>query len=343
MILLTTERFEEHVTTPGHPESPARAEVMHAVARACRLSGAEVRVPWDATDEQLLRVHSAEYLQQLKAITGQAVMLDADTCTSPASVPVARQAAGAAVGVVDALIASPAGTRAMALVRPPGHHAERDRAMGFCLLNNVAVAAAHARARGAARVAIVDYDVHHGNGTQAMFLDDPSVLFLSAHQSPYYPGTGAASETGTGPGAGFTGNFPLDAGATDSDYDHVFRSAVVPLLKAFRPDVLLVSAGFDAHEDDPLGGMQLSVAGYARLTAYLRGVAEECCGGRIGLVTEGGYHLPALRACLEAVIDVLRAPRLPDLSLPLGGSRLRGESSVAAARRHLLPYWPGVF
>lgn len=343
MILLTTDRFEEHVTPPGHPESPARADVMHAVAHAFRLGGGEVRVPWEATDEQLLRVHTPAYLQRLREITGQAVMLDADTCTSPASVPIARQAAGAAVGVVDALLDSPAGTRALALVRPPGHHAEPDRAMGFCLLNNVAVAAAHARARGVGRVAVVDYDVHHGNGTQSMFLSDPSVLYVSTHQSPYYPGTGDAAEIGTGAGTGFTANFPMTAGATDSDYDHVFRAAVVPLLKAFRPELLLISAGFDAHEDDPLGAMRVSVEGYARLTAYLRGVAEECCGGRLGLVTEGGYDLTALRRSLEAVIDVLEAPRLPDLSLPVVGPRLRGEAAVAAARRELGPSWPGVF
>src|SRR5207302_244082 len=152
---------------------------------------------------------------------------------------------------------------AFALVRPPGHHAERNRAMGFCLYNNIAVAAAHAIARGLDRVAVVDIDVHHGNGTQWMFYDDPHVLYVSSHQYPFYPGTGAADEVGTGAGEGFTVNVPLEAGATDADYEVVYHEAVVPVLEEFSPQLVLVSAGFDAHERDPLGAMRLTTAGYA--------------------------------------------------------------------------------
>jgi acetoin utilization deacetylase AcuC-like enzyme len=178
--------------------------------------------------------------------------------------------------------------------------------MGFCLYNNVAVAAAALRADGLARVAIVDIDVHHGNGTQEIFYRDPSVLFVSTHQFPFYPGTGAASERGDGPGLGTTLNLPMPAGSTDRDYAALYGDVVVPALDAFAPEALLVSAGFDAHEDDPLGGMRLTTSGYAAIVALLDDAASRLCGRRLALVTEGGYDLAALRACLDASIAVLK-------------------------------------
>ena len=342
MKLITSGRFEDHLTPPGHPERPERAEVMHVVARAVASRGGVVAPPREATDEELARVHDAHYLAHLKAQAGRAVMLDADTFTSPESWEVARLAAGAAAGVVDHVLDGPPGARAFALVRPPGHHAERDRAMGFCLFNNVAVAAAQARARGVARVAVVDFDVHHGNGTQAMFYADPSVLYLSTHQYPFYPGTGGASEIGAGAGQGTTANLPLDAGATDADYDHVFRAGVVPLLRDFHPGLILVSAGFDAHEADPLAGMRMSVSGFARLAAHLCAAADACCDGRIGFVTEGGYDTAALAASLTAVIAVIDGTAVPDVAEPLQGPTRRGEAAVAALRQHLAAHRPGV-
>ena len=231
LTLITSPRFADHLTPPGHPERVERFAVMQQVASEFRQQGGTVLEPRAATDEELTRVHDAEYVGLVRETAGRAVMLDADTFTSPDSFDVARLAAGAAVTAVEHVLQGNADTRALALVRPPGHHAERNRAMGFCLFNSIAVAAAHARARALTRIAVVDYDVHHGNGTQWTFYDDPSVLFLSSHQFPYYPGTGAASEIGAGNGTGFTVNLPLAAGATDADYATVYERIAWPVLR----------------------------------------------------------------------------------------------------------------
>jgi acetoin utilization deacetylase AcuC-like enzyme len=301
MRVISSPRFAEHTPPPGHPERPERAEVFDAVAADWRRRGGEVSEPRAATRDELARVHTPAYLDQIAATAGCAVMLDPDTFTSPESHEIARLAAGAAIEAAQH--AARTGEAALAMVRPPGHHAAPDRAMGFCLYNNVAVAAAALRAEGVARVAIVDIDVHHGNGTQAAFYRDPAVLYVSSHQFPYYPGTGAADETGLGAGLGFTLNLPMEAGATDRDYQTVYETVVIPALDRFRPDVLLVSAGFDAHELDPLGGMRLTTAGYGRLVFLLDTAATRLCGHRIAFVTEGGYHLAALRECLDATVQ----------------------------------------
>src|SRR5262245_7743191 len=280
LTIFTSDRFADHLNPPGHPERLERAEVMQVVASEFRQHGGEVREPRAATHEELARVHDPEYVSLVAETAGRATALDADTFTSPDSYQVALLAAGAAIGCVDHVLDG-AGRRALAMVRPPGHHAERNRAMGFCLFNNIAVAAAHARARGLARVAIVDYDVHHGNGTQWSFYDDPSVLFISSHQYPYYPGTGAATETGAGDGAGFTVNLPMDAGGTNADYELAYGTIAFPVLRRFRPELILVSAGFDALDNDPLGGMRLTADEFARLTATICAIADDCCDGRV--------------------------------------------------------------
>ena len=214
------------------------------------------------------------------------------------------------------------GEPAFALVRPPGHHAERDRAMGFCLYNNVAVAAAHALARGVDRVAVVDIDVHHGNGTQAIFYDNARVLYVSTHQFPFYPGTGAADEIGSGAGAGFTVNVPLEMGATDADYDLVYRTVVVPVIQQFSPQLVLVSAGFDAHERDPLASMRVTTAGYA---AIMRQVMRAAGQTPVAFVTEGGYDLRALAECLDGSFAVIARS---DLSRGAGAIGVRPPSGV---------------
>lgn len=208
--------------------------------------------------------------------------------------------------------------------------------MGFCFYNSIAVGAAVARARGLERVAIVDYDVHHGNGTQAMFYNDPSVLFISSHQYPFYPGTGAAGEIGEGEGTGYTVNFPLEVGATDADFDMVYREAVIPVLEQYRPQLVMVSAGFDAHERDPLAGMRMTSEGYAQLTTRLIAAADRLCDGRIVFVTEGGYDTTALAECCQKVIDIACAQTLPPISENYSDTR-RGQETLrdfrAAHRR----------
>jgi acetoin utilization deacetylase AcuC-like enzyme len=338
LILVHTERFAEHQTPPGHPERPERADVLDAVAARWRSRGTEVVAPREATREQLLRVHDADYLRRISETAGRATALDPDTYTSPESHEIALLAAGAMIDGVERVMGN-SHRAAFALVRPPGHHAERDRAMGFCLFNNVAVAAAHARALGAGKVAIVDYDVHHGNGTQHIFEADPHVLYISTHQYPYYPGTGAAGEIGRERGRGFTVNLPLEVGAVDEDYQIAFRQVVVPVLREFEPDLLIISAGFDAHEHDPLGGMRLTTPAFAAMTSELRAVAEECCRGRIVAAVEGGYDLHALRASLDAAIDVLHAPPTAAAWPSSGIGSARGEATVAALRPILAPFW----
>jgi len=339
LILISSPRFAEHQTPPGHPERPDRAHVMDAVAARWRAAGGEVVAPREATHEQLARVHDIHYIQRISELRERAVALDPDTYTSPESYEIALLSAGAAIDAVERVMSS-SHVSALAMVRPPGHHAEPAHAMGFCLFNNVASAAAHARhALGAKRVAIVDYDVHHGNGTQHMFERDPSVLYISTHQYPYYPGTGAVDEIGTGPGEGFTVNLPLESGGTDADFEQVFDRVALPVLRQFAPDLILVSAGFDAHQRDPLATMRATEAGFAAMTMALRKVADDCCRGRLALVTEGGYDLKALDASLEAVVQTLAGPaaaaKWPSAMAPSN----RGRVSADAAVRALKGYW----
>ncbi len=275
-----------------------------AVADAWRAAGGQVREPVAAGADDLLRVHTAALVDDITSRTGRASMIDEDTFTSPESYDVALLAVGATLGAASHAVER--SEPALALVRPPGHHAEPDRAMGFCLFNNIAVAAAGLRASGLARVAIVDIDVHHGNGTQAAFYSDPAVFYASTHQFPYYPGTGAAAEQGSGAGLGATLNVPLAAGTEDQAFVRVYEQQVVPALERFRPDALLVSAGFDAHHLDPLGGLRVTTDGYRQVVTLLDDASRRLCDRRSVWVTEGGYHLGALRECLDATVNVLK-------------------------------------
>jgi acetoin utilization deacetylase AcuC-like enzyme len=337
LTIFTSPHFADHLTPPGHPERVERFEVMQVVASEFGKRGGHVEPPRSVTDHEIARIHDADYLTSIKETAGRAVALDPDTFTSPGTVSAAYLAAGAVVTAVGHVLDSDAGTRALALVRPPGHHAEQNRAMGFCFFNNVAIAAASARARGLSRVAIVDYDVHHGNGTQWSFYNDPSVLFISSHQFPYYPGTGAASDIGTGAGSGYTINLPLSAGATDADYQLVYTKIALPILKQFRPELILISAGFDAHMNDPLAGMRLTGPYFGHLTSAIATVADECCDGRVVAVTEGGYDLAALAESLRASIHALEGDT-NRVAAPVGAAP-RGEATVKAVLPHLSDRW----
>jgi acetoin utilization deacetylase AcuC-like enzyme len=339
MLLLSSSRFADHVTPPGHPERPERAEVFATVA--ARWNGSVTMAePRPATHDEVARAHSAAHIDQIAHTAGRAAMLDADTFTSPDSYEIALLAAGATIQA--ALHAIDAREPAFALVRPPGHHAERDRAMGFCLFNNVAVAAAVLLARGLQRIAIVDIDVHHGNGTEAIFYDDPRVLYISTHQHPFYPGTGAADDVGHAAGRGFTVNIPLEAGSNDGDYALVHRAIVTPVLDQFAPELLLISAGYDAHERDPLASMRMTAAGYGSVVASLAEIAGRH--GALALVTEGGYELPALGECLDASIAAVRARASGSAvgAADLVAPTRRGEQAIAAVRAAQKPFWRGL-
>src|SRR5262245_14910941 len=242
--------FRQHDPGRGHPERAERLEAVAAAAKAIQ-KRLVFLTPREATREELLRVHTANHVDNIASTDGRVVRLDPDTQTGPRSYRAALMAAGAVVDAVERVLRGDV-DRAYCCVRPPGHHAEADRAMGFCLYNNVAVAAAHAVARGVTRVMITDFDVHHGNGTQHIFERDPRVLYLSSHAFPFYPGTGALGEVGEGPGRGFTVNLPMPAGCGDAEYARVYREFVEPIGRAFDPELLLVSAGFDPGEGDPI-------------------------------------------------------------------------------------------
>jgi len=308
--LVLDPRFEEHDTGPGHPERPSRARRLREHLEGTGLAACCRRVPpVPATDDQLRRVHAAEYLRRAAAAcaAGESILDSHDTAIAPESERVARLAAGSTAALCREVAAGRL-ARGFAVVRPPGHHAERDLAMGFCLYNNVAVAARELTAAAAiARVLIVDWDVHHGNGTQHLFEEAPDVFFFSLHQWPLYPGTGAADERGRGAGLGHTLNCPLPPGAGDDAFLGALADALVPAAERFRPEFVLVSAGFDAHRRDPLGGLQVSTAAFAEATRLVCGIADRHAGGRLVSALEGGYDLPALgesaAAHLEALLD----------------------------------------
>ncbi|MBX3259366.1 MAG: histone deacetylase [Labilithrix sp.] len=301
-LLLSDPRFFQHRSSAYHPERPERLDAAHAAVERARSSSGLVFAPVEpraVTEEELSRVHNPRFLKEMSKLRGEEGYIDADTYVGPESIAVAELAAGGTVALTDRLIDGPV-PRGFALVRPPGHHARPGQAMGFCLYNNVAVAAAHARARGVERVAIVDWDVHHGNGTQEMFYDDPRVLYASTHQFPFYPGTGAVLESGERDGKGYTINVPLTAGGGDGVYRGTFERILLPALEEYRPELVIVSAGFDASARDPLAEMALSADAFGWMARALRKVADASAGGRLLLVLEGGYDLVALEAGLLA-------------------------------------------
>ncbi len=333
--LVLDDRMLAHQPGPGHPERPERLRVLNdrwRDASGFRRVGAR-----PATDVELVRVHDPRLVDELAATAGRSrVVIDADTATSAGSYEAARLAAGGLVDLCEAVRAGEV-ANGFAFVRPPGHHAERARPMGFCLFNNVAVAASALRAAGVPRVCVIDWDLHHGNGTQHVFEDDPTVLYLSTHQFPLYPGTGLATEVGRGEGVGRTVNLPFPAGFGDAEFARAFDDVVLPIARQFAPDFVLVSAGFDCDARDPLGGLEVTPAGIAMMARACRRLADETAGGRVVAVLEGGYDLDAIDEGAAAVLDVFRGD---EATPPLvTGDARRADTVLDRVRAAQAPYW----
>jgi acetoin utilization deacetylase AcuC-like enzyme len=295
--------------TGQHPECADRLRAILSALEQHGWTERDLLTPSPVNRAVLERVHDPAYIDTVEQVAqAGGGYWDLDTYISPHSYEAAMLAVGAAVAAVDSVLSKDGPRTAFALVRPPGHHALQRSAMGFCLFNNVAVAADYAVDHyGLNRVMIVDWDIHHGNGTQDAFYDRDDVLFFSTHRYPFYPGTGARNETGVGKGKGYTVNVPLPAGVGDKEYRRIFNETLAPLARQYRPELILVSAGYDAHMDDPLGDTLVSTAGFAEMTAIVRGLAAEIaeCNGRVAAVLEGGYNIQALAESVLATIDVL--------------------------------------
>jgi len=307
--VVVDESYLKHQPGEYHPERSERVQVLLNLAEELDRNKFQILAPRPASRAEIETCHNADYIS-LVAATSQRnhYALDGDTITCRDSFSVGLLATGGLLRLIDAIAAKEV-DNGFALVRPPGHHALRDRAMGFCLFNTIAVGAEYLkRNHNAQKIMIMDWDVHHGNGTQAAFYDDPSVLFISTHQYPYYPGTGAVAEVGNGAGAGYTLNIPLPAGCADAEYVRVFQDLVLPAATRFEPDWILVSAGFDPHQRDPLGGMGVTEEGFAALDQMLIQLADRFADSRIAFLLEGGYDLAALRNSVATVLNVIQKP-----------------------------------
>lgn len=330
--------YLEHLTDQFHPESPARLQRIYSMLKQLPQEDLLYLTPRTASDDEICLIHDARYRETVAQTAGKPyTRLDPDTSTSPRSYEAACVAVGGMLDLVDAVMRGEI-DNGIALVRPPGHHAERARAMGFCLFNNIGIGARYLIGKYAlSRILLVDFDLHHGNGTQHSFYDDPMVLYFSTHQYPYYPGSGWYSEVGQGDGKGYTVNVPLTYGMNDVDYDYVFNQLLFPLADAFGPQLVLVSAGFDIHRDDPLGGMDVTESGFANMTRILLDIASRHCGGKMLVALEGGYDLDGLTKSVQAVIMEMKGT---PLYTPVQGEPCRGVvQTIANVKEALKPYW----
>jgi acetoin utilization deacetylase AcuC-like enzyme len=315
--------YLKHEPGEFHPERPERIRALLDLAETLDKKKFQILPPKAASRTDIEFCHGADYVKLVEATSKTNLYaLDGDTIVCRDSFGVGLLAVGGFLRLIDSIAAGEA-QNGFALVRPPGHHALRDRAMGFCLFNTIAIGAYHLKKTyGAKRIMIMDWDVHHGNGTQDSFYEDPSVLFVSTHQFPYYPGTGAVTEVGLNAGEGYTLNIPLPAGCGDAEYMRVFNDVVMPAAKEFEPEWILVSAGFDPHRRDPLGGMEVTEAGFTGMARLLLELADQYAGGKIAFLLEGGYDLTALRKSVAAVLEAMQqSSRVIETAKP-GGDRI---------------------
>jgi acetoin utilization deacetylase AcuC-like enzyme len=335
--LVTDRHYLDHFPGRGHPERPERVKVLLDMAEGLRREGLKRIAPREATVAELELCHDPRYVALVRqTATRESYDFDPDTHASHATYQTAVLAAGGILTAVEAVLAGEA-DNAFAIVRPPGHHALPTHAMGFCFFNNVAIAARYlTQIKGLERVMILDWDVHHGNGTQDIFYATSRVLYCSLHQFPHYPGTGSAGEIGVNEGRGYTVNLPLSATFGDPEYLAAFDRVVIPVGRQFRPDFLLVSAGFDCHARDPLADMRVTEPGFAAMARRLKALAAECCQGRMALVLEGGYDLQALASSVHDVIEELGRGADEPIEAPVRG---REQSVVDKVCQHLAPFW----
>jgi acetoin utilization deacetylase AcuC-like enzyme len=337
-------RYTRHMSGFGHPESPARLESIYQMLGNPDIYWKYQEIePRMAEREEIAYVHTLPYIERIAATTGKScVLLDEDTTASEESYDIARLAAGGLMNAIDAVMTREV-DNAFAFVRPPGHHAGEGNSAGFCIFNNVAIGALHAiQKHQLQNILIVDWDLHHGNGTQKTFYSDRRVLYFSTHQYPYYPGTGSLREIGTGQALGYTVNVPLSPGAGNGTFVSAFRNILAPIAQAFKPELILVSAGFDIHHQDPLGGMRVTPEGFAALARVLLNIADHCCAGRFVAVLEGGYHVAALTRSVKTTLEEMsddthcKDDRLDDLEQEVDEKNKPIIKSVISG---IQPYW----
>ncbi|MCX5805741.1 MAG: histone deacetylase [Proteobacteria bacterium] len=334
--------YLEHITDSYHPENPDRLKNIYSMLDAIDDSGIEYISPRMATHEEIALNHDMYYIESIASTKGREKRLDPDTVVSPKSYEASCMAVGGMLELADKIVANEINS-GFALVRPPGHHAERNRAMGFCIFNNVAVCARYLEKKYKLnRILIVDFDIHHGNGTQHSFYHDSKILYFSTHEYPYYPGTGWYEEVGENEGKGYTVNVPLSQGMGDPDYSYVFKEVLLPIADLFKPEIVLVSAGFDTHYNDPLGSMKVTEDGFAEMTGILLDIANRHCNGKILFALEGGYDLKGLTDAVRSVILEMKGTSASASKGKKGNPSNEVIYVVEMVKKTLRPYWPGL-